>query len=306
MSGLVAVGSVKGSPGVTTATLGLAAGWPMRPGGAPVVAVEADPSGGDVLGWYALPAAPGLVTWAAQARSGRVALSGHVQQLPGGVEVVAAPVEATAARGAVEVLAGSGALRAAAGSITVVADVGRLDPSSPAGPVVAGCDLLVVLVRPVPVDLARVAGREAELTAAGRRECLLVLVGEPGWPVDRVAESVGLPVLGVLPDDQRGAGLIAGRPGGRRAVAHAALARGYSVVARNLAAQLAARPVPLPPPPVRDAAGVLVRSGGAPSATAGARTVLVPGTPPAHEGREEGVGGWVPSTSVRRGSGGPR
>ncbi|MCL9794024.1 hypothetical protein, partial [Frankia sp. AgKG'84/4] len=223
MSGLVVVGSVKASPGVTTATVGLAAGWPMRPGGAPVVAVEADPSGGDVAGWYEL-AASGLVTWAAQARSGRGALSGHVRELPGGVEVVAAPVDAIAARGAVEVLAEAGAVRAAANSVTVVADVGRLDLFSPAGPLIAAADVLVVLARPVPVELARVVGREGQLTAAGRRDCVLLLVGETPWPVDRVAESVGMPVLGVLPDDPRGAARIAGRPGGRRTAGHAPLA----------------------------------------------------------------------------------
>ncbi|CAO5240095.1 hypothetical protein [Frankia sp. AgKG'84/4] len=295
MSGLVVVGSVKASPGVTTATVGLAAGWPMRPGGAPVVAVEADPSGGDVAGWYEL-AASGLVTWAAQARSGRGALSGHVRELPGGVEVVAAPVDAIAARGAVEVLAEAGAVRAAANSVTVVADVGRLDLFSPAGPLIAAADVLVVLARPVPVELARVVGREGQLTAAGRRDCVLLLVGETPWPVDRVAESVGMPVLGVLPDDPRGAARIAGRPGGRRTAGHAPLARAYREIAGRLATQLEARPVPLPASPV--AAGI------APPAVAGrSATVLVPMGSPPGEGE---TGGWVPSSSVRGGRGGRR
>ncbi|SNQ49878.1 conserved hypothetical protein [Frankia canadensis] len=299
MSGLVAVGAVKGSPGVTTTALGLAAGWPMRPGGAPVVAVEADPSGGDVLGWYELPGSIGLVSWAAQARSGQLGLSGHVQRLPGGVEVVAAPVEATAARGAVEVLTGTGAIRAAADTVTVVADVGRVDPWSAAAPVVAVCDLLVILARPVPVELARVVGREADLTAAGRRECVLLLVGEPAWPLDRVAESVGLPVAGVLPEDPRGAGLIAGRPGGRRAPGP--LARAYGLVARGLAEQLADRRVPLPPLPAVPDALALPR--GTTGASAGrTAAVLVPGASSPEAQTQEGSG-WVPSTTVRHGRG---
>ncbi|WP_285223213.1 hypothetical protein [Frankia sp. AgPm24] len=294
MSGLIVIGSVKGSPGVTTASLGLAAGWPMRPGGAPVVAVEADPAGGDVLGWYELPAA-GLVAWAAQARSGRSGLSGYVQRLPGGVEVVAAPVEAAAARGAVEVLARGGAVRAAADSVTVVVDVGRLDPSSPAGPLLGAADVLVVLARPVPAELARVVAGEAQLTGAGRRECVLLLVGEPRWPVERVAESVGMPVLGVLPHDAQGARRIAGRPGGRRATGHTPLARACREVAGRLAAELEARPVPLPATPL----GVPVIPVGTAGSAAVSRTatVLVPGGAPSREG---GGGGWVPSTSVRR------
>ncbi len=291
MSGLVVVGSVKASPGVTTATVGLAAGWPMRPGGAPVVAVEADPSGGDVAGWYEL-AGSGLVTWAAQARSGRPVLSGHVQRLPGGVEVVAAPVEATAARGAVEVLAGVGAVRAAADRVTVVADVGRLDPSSAAGPLIAAADVLVVLVRPVPVELARVVGREAALTAEGHRACVLLLVGTSPWPVERVADSVGLPVIGVVPQDPQGAARIAGRAGGRRATGHAPLARALREVADSLAAVIEARPAPLPAAPVGVPAAIA-----APVPAGRAATVLVPG------GTPRGEGGWVPSMSVRRGRG---
>jgi len=311
MSGLVAVGAVKGSPGVTTTALGLAAGWPMRPGGAPVVAVEADPSGGDVLGWYELPGSIGLVSWAAQARSGQLSLSGHVQRLPGGVEVVAAPVEATAARGAVEVLAGTGAIRAAADTVTVVADVGRVDPWSAAAPVVAVCDLLVILARPVPVELARVVGREADLTAAGRRECVLLLVGEPAWPVDRVADSVGLPVLGVMPDDPRGAALIAGRPGGRRAGGHGPLARACRQLARDLADLLATRPTPLPPPPlvqgqeVRPAAAMPAgRPAGRPVAGRAAPALVPTASPRTGQGNEGH--GWVPSTTVRRPKGGRR
>ena len=48
---LVALCSLKGSPGVTTAALGLAAGWPSAE--QPVV-VECDPAGGDLLGRYRL------------------------------------------------------------------------------------------------------------------------------------------------------------------------------------------------------------------------------------------------------------
>jgi len=61
---LVAMCSLKGSPGVTTAALGLAAGWPSAE--QPVV-VECDPAGGDLLGRFRLETAPGLMDWSGDA-----------------------------------------------------------------------------------------------------------------------------------------------------------------------------------------------------------------------------------------------
>ena len=63
---VIALASAKGSPGVTTATLALAATWPGR-----ALLVEADPAGGDVLAGYGrgeLPPAPGLLELATAAR----------------------------------------------------------------------------------------------------------------------------------------------------------------------------------------------------------------------------------------------
>lgn len=56
---LIALGSVKASPGVTVSTLALAA---FRPGAAGVV-IEADPAGGDVKAWRTLPGEPGSKRW---------------------------------------------------------------------------------------------------------------------------------------------------------------------------------------------------------------------------------------------------
>ncbi len=55
---LIAVCSLKGSPGVTTWALALAACWP-RPASA--VLVECDPSGGSLAARFGLAPAPGLV-----------------------------------------------------------------------------------------------------------------------------------------------------------------------------------------------------------------------------------------------------
>ena len=62
---LIACASVSGSPGVTTAALGLAAYWPLDL--TPLLA-EADPSGGDLQVLFSLPESPGTVSLAAAAR----------------------------------------------------------------------------------------------------------------------------------------------------------------------------------------------------------------------------------------------
>lgn len=102
---LVVVGSVKGAPGVTTACMALAVAWPA--GWQPVV-VEADPSGGDLAAGFSLAGEPGLVSLAAAARHAHhgAVLREHTQALPGGLPVVAAPVDAEQATRACDLLTG--------------------------------------------------------------------------------------------------------------------------------------------------------------------------------------------------------
>lgn len=59
-----AFGSVKASPGVTTAVLALAAAWPADR----CMVVELDLDGGDVAAWYDVAAQPGLRSYAAAGR----------------------------------------------------------------------------------------------------------------------------------------------------------------------------------------------------------------------------------------------
>jgi hypothetical protein len=86
--------------------MALAVAWPV--GWQPVV-VEADPSGGDLAAGFSLAAEPGLVSLAAAARHARHARHGavlreHTQALPGGLPVVAAPVDAEQATRACDLL----------------------------------------------------------------------------------------------------------------------------------------------------------------------------------------------------------
>lgn len=210
---MVAILSIKGSPGVTTLCVALAARWP-DPGRA--VVVEADPAGGDIAMRFGLDQAPGLLSLAAAAR--READPGlvwrHSQALPGDLPVVAAPPDATRARGALAALApleGSGPLRTAADepSAVVVVDCGRVDAGSPAMPAVRAADVAVVLTRSGADNLAHLARRMPEIGAWSRRPFLL-LAGR-GHSIAEVSRELGVTPLGRVPDDPRGAEVLSGR-----------------------------------------------------------------------------------------------
>lgn len=107
---LIALGSVKASPGVTTLTVALAARW--IGGTARRLVVECDPSGGDLAMRFDLPLSPGLVSLAVAHRDPTGPGSGergeaaweHVQSLPGGLPVLLAPPGHERARAAVAAL----------------------------------------------------------------------------------------------------------------------------------------------------------------------------------------------------------
>ncbi|WP_018505004.1 hypothetical protein [Parafrankia discariae] len=289
---------------MTTTALALAAVWPTGVADVDPLLVEADPSGGDVAGWYQRRGYPGLLSWAAAARGGAAPVGAHVWELAGGVGLVAAPVEAGSARGAVAALAQTGSVPAAASARLIVADCGRLDPGSAALPIAGAGGVLAVLARPVPAELARVAARARELTGAGRRDCVLILAGEPAWPTGRVEDAVGLPVVGVLPHHPRAAASVAGGRFGRGA-RRSQLLRAAAGIAIALDRRLAARPAgpsraltappmiaspgPLPPttgvhlPPLPRSTFTLARPGGRAAVPGWVPTIPDPaGASPAH------------------------
>jgi len=230
---LISVCSVKGSPGVTTFAIALAARWPQP---ARSVLVECDPSGGDLATRFSLASSPGLMSLAAatRRRPDPELLWQHTQVLPGGLPVVAAPPGAHQARAALEALAPEGSLElgllrgpASTAGAVVVVDRGRIDP---AGDIAA--DVLVLLSRAYADDLAHLATR---LDATGRwaRRRALILVGA-GYPTSTIERELGVQVLARVPHDRRGAAALAGRPAGRD-LSRSHLGRTASEVAAALA-----------------------------------------------------------------------
>lgn len=255
----VTIGSVKGD-GVTSLAVALAARWPA-PG---AVVVEADPTGGDLAFRFGHHREPGLSELAADTRGGQGReLAAYTQRLPLGVDVVFGPADQQVARDdrqprwdepgqSVQVVRMAAAtcvrsLRAAAAGRLVVVDVGRLGWDSPALPLAAAADVLLLVTRAGVDGIDAVQVRRDRILALPgmRAKVRLVLAGRPPCPAEEIARVVGLPVAAVLPEDRRGAAVLAGRAQPRWAWTRLELLRAARALALSLHAEPAAPTVPV-------------------------------------------------------------
>lgn len=203
MNGLLALTSAKHSPGVTTAAMAFALAAGPRPAS---LVVEADPAGGDLGARCELALEPGLGSLAASGRHGApLHLDAHVQALPVGGFGLLAPTSPVLATGALSSLGRRLGDALASWDGTVVVDCGRWRPDSPAATLAAGADALLVVLRPTLDGVEHVRVRLDDLRAAGAATLGAVLVGDRPYSATEVAISLGIPVVGVLPIDARGA-----------------------------------------------------------------------------------------------------
>ncbi|GAA5003416.1 hypothetical protein [Streptomyces siamensis] len=239
---LIALAADKGSPGVTTAAVALAAVWPRR-----VLLAETDPAGGDLV--YRSAAAhggplnpnTGMLSIAATARRGLVPdqLWDHVQPLSGGLEVLVGLGIAEQAAGLAGLWPTLGrAFAQLADSphapADVIADCGRISGETPVVEMFSQAALVLLVSRTEPEAIARVRDRAAALAAklhGGPRGAAtlatpligVVLVTDPGDSAKLVhqvndmlvAAQTGARVVGTLADDPAGADQLAGRKRGR-------------------------------------------------------------------------------------------
>lgn len=246
----VAFAAARSSPGVTTAMLACASVWPGR-----VLLVEASEDGGALAARFGLPVEPGLTTLAAASRhttngegpSGL--LAEHVQPLPG-TDRIAALIGPTSTEPA------QALLRTAAGRLAgmldqadrdVLIDAGRLPTTPLAGPLLESADQLVLVVRPRVEELTALAHRMQLLTSLGPSPVVL-LVGERPYGPDEVADTLGVPVVGVLAHDPGAADALAAAGSDRR-LARSALLRSATGIVDTLTD---GRPAPEPPEPTSD------------------------------------------------------
>jgi hypothetical protein len=277
---LVVVASAKGSPGVTTLTVALAA---LTPG---AIAADLDPDGGDIGLRYRRedgePLDPelGLLSLAASLRRDHtdvVAQTGsvedHLQVVAGGLDVLLGVNGPDQAIGLGPLWSPLG--RALAGTArTVFADCGRVGPGSPAMPVVMQADAVLVLARAELEELSHLRERLRFLSAtlparyAGPARIGVILLARErdraaGPRTEQLLRASGLavPVLGTIADDPTGAARVRGLRNGR--AGRTTLIRSVRSLLADVRTMIStaalmdadlglpppAPPVPAPPPP---------------------------------------------------------
>jgi hypothetical protein len=212
---LVMVGSLKGAPGVTTTALAIAATWPR-----PALLAELDPDGGDIR--YRLNAAdgrpfdrdPGLLTYAGEIMEGPD-VRDHVQELPGGLELLLGLPGGDDSEALERRWAPVGALLEAIPDRDVIADCGRIHPLSPTEELFPYASALLLVTRPTVDAVAHLRARVEAMDDAP--PIYVAVVTGPAdsrstRQVQAVLDDAELPatVLGRIAYDPLGAGALAG------------------------------------------------------------------------------------------------
>jgi MinD-like ATPase involved in chromosome partitioning or flagellar assembly len=254
---LITIVAGKAAHGATTATWALALGWP-----GPVLAVDADPAGGDMAAGLLLGRVQvdrGLLSWStatrrASATEAATMLAGHMVGLPEAPHLWVMPGFQNAAQAAAMDAGGwDGLARAlepaqAAAGRDVVVDCGRLGDRS-CWPVIRAADRVLLVCRRSgrSIHAARNATSPLQARLGDLRSVGLLVVDDAG-PYDprAIAAELTVPLLGVLPADRAAAAVLSdGAAPGIRGIQRSGLLK----AARSLAGQLA-NPARLPATPV--------------------------------------------------------
>lgn len=206
---VIAMLSVKHSPGVTTAALALASAWSDQ---GDVVVIEADPAGGDVAARTGLGFDPGLLSLAASGRhaGAQLDLGRHGQQLPAGGIVVAAPTAPDRAAPAVAAVASRLAHAVRATAANGIIDCGRWSPASPATAAIAASDLCVLVIEPTLAGVDHAQARADLLAAETEAPLALLLLGERPYRSRDLEGVVGPSILGAIAVDPAGVAALHG------------------------------------------------------------------------------------------------
>ena len=239
---VIALASAKGSPGVTTVALALAAVWSRR-----VLVAECDPAGGDLACWFGLPSTPGMLSLApaARRRLSPADVWAHVQVVSGSLPVLLGLVRPDQASALGPLWQALPAGFAEIGA-DVLVDCGRLDVAPPTLPLLRAADVTVLVARPDAAGIAHAEPRLRMLAHAGVTTSV-VLVGERPYRAAEVhaalaERGIAMGVLGAVAEDRAAAKRLAGAPRSERALGRSLLIRSARLLADALDSRLA-RPV---------------------------------------------------------------
>ena len=196
---IIAVGSAKASPGVTSLSVGLGLAWEATTGRRAVL-VEADGDGGVLAARFGLALTPSLVELSGTARHELT-----INRLQANSQLLAGQLPALVAPGCGEttsLVLGPMANRLVDGlgrldGIDAVIDVGRVRSHSPAAELVKHCHLLVLVARPRFDQLVPLV-HQARKVAAQDIPTALVCVGDRPYPPTEMAKAAQLDLLGVM------------------------------------------------------------------------------------------------------------
>ena len=210
---VIAVCSVKHSPGATTLCLALIAAWADAE---PAVLVEADPAGGDLAARIGLGVDPGLVSMAAASRHPESAIdvAWHAQALPCGGSVVVGPTNPDEAEAAVATIASRlpNAIRTIGSGVV---DCGRWTNNSPTTEVMRAVDFTLFVARPDLTGIAHLQERVDALDAAARGRLGVVLIGDRPYPAANVANAIGIRTVTTIAVDRDGVDALHGAASAR-------------------------------------------------------------------------------------------
>lgn len=177
---IVTLGSVRGSPGVTSWSLLLAAAWPEIYGVERVV-VEADLDGGVLGARYGLGVEPGVASFITGLRRDQSAVSveGHGRLFGGGVWALPGPEVGEQASLLWADTAAAVAERLDRDNRLWVIDAGRLRPGSALVPLAARSALTLLLCGSATEDLVHVPARVDALRGVGCKVGVVVTSRSP-------------------------------------------------------------------------------------------------------------------------------
>jgi MinD-like ATPase involved in chromosome partitioning or flagellar assembly len=192
---IVTLASVRGSPGVTSWSLLLAAAWPARDGRDRVV-LEADLAGGVLGARYGLGVEPGAVSLIASLRrtDGDIPVAEHGRCVGEHIWLVPGPESGEQAGPVWAGTAETVASRLAADERVWLVDAGRLDAGSVILPLAVASKMVVLVCRSGPEDLVQVPSRVAALAAHTANVGVLV-VGRVSYSIEELREFFGSPTV---------------------------------------------------------------------------------------------------------------